>query len=142
MGLLSTVEYHCQMEQLPSFSAISIQRCITHNLSDATFELQGFTDRSEKGYTVVYLQVASNSGTITTRLLMAKTKVVPLKVVTLPKLEVCAAVLLYICLHLLLNTLTPVLQLDCIYAWSDSSVALSWIKMSSHIRNTHLSQTG
>uniref|UniRef100_A0A1I8NJ86 Integrase catalytic domain-containing protein n=1 Tax=Musca domestica TaxID=7370 RepID=A0A1I8NJ86_MUSDO len=84
-------------------------------------QLHGFSDASEKAYAaVVYVKCNGN-----VHLLTSKTKVNPIKNrKTLPKLELCAA-------HLLANLLKRV---RCnmkhnftIYAWSDSTIVLSWI---------------
>ena len=53
-----------------------------------------FVDASGLAYgAVCYVKVVSNSGKITTCLVRSKTKVVPLKAVTIPRLELLAATL-------------------------------------------------
>lgn len=55
----------------------------------------GFADASELAYgAVVYLRIRHSDGNITVELLASKTKVAPLHKVTLPRLELLAAVML------------------------------------------------
>ncbi|KAJ8895311.1 hypothetical protein PR048_000636 [Dryococelus australis] len=76
-------------------STISIPHCIIQPRANSAIELHGFTDSSEKGYAaVIYLRIVSVSGVVSTRLLLAKSKVAPLKKVTLPCLELCTALIL------------------------------------------------
>ncbi|KAL4083425.1 hypothetical protein QTP88_028741 [Uroleucon formosanum] len=57
--------------------------------------LCGFYDTSEKGYAaVVYLRVTDPSGATATYLLGAKTKLAPMKTMTIPRLELSGALLL------------------------------------------------
>ncbi|XP_025262231.1 uncharacterized protein LOC105250566 [Camponotus floridanus] len=69
-------------------------RWIQSGSSDEQLELHGFADASERGFAaVIYLRSAS-ANHISSHLLAAKTKVAPIKPVTLPRLELCAAALL------------------------------------------------
>lgn len=89
-------------------------------------ELHGFADASERAYVaVLYLRTATE-GDVRVSLLMAKTKVAPLKRVSIPRLELCAASLLAtIAVHAL-----AVLQMRTIpvHLWTDSTVTLGWIQ--------------
>ncbi|XP_011860069.1 PREDICTED: uncharacterized protein LOC105557430 [Vollenhovia emeryi] len=79
-------------------------------------ELHGFCDASEQGYgTVVYLRIVSFDG-ITIQLIGSKSKVAPLKSVTMPRLELCAALLLS----------------ELLAYRSDSTITLSWIRSPPH----------
>lgn len=61
---------------------------------DALYQLCGFADESEKAYAaVVYLRVETQHE-VKVHLVAARTDVAPLKGVTIPGLELCAALLL------------------------------------------------
>nr|CAH7719124.1 unnamed protein product [Callosobruchus chinensis] len=94
-------------------------------------ELHGFADASQKAYgACIYFRSIDATGKIQVNLLCAKSRVAPLKSVTIPRLELCAALLL----AQLFNKVTTSCRLnpDGIYLWSDSMVALNWIKSSPH----------
>lgn len=58
-------------------------------------ELVGFSDASMRAYgAVVYLRSIDREGKISVRLVASKSRVAPIKIVTLPRLELCASVLL------------------------------------------------
>lgn len=91
-------------------------------------DLHGFADASESGYAaVVFLRCAKDSDVRVSQLI-AKTRVAPLKKVTLPRLELCAAHLLAQLVHYCVSQLTNVLKIDSTVLWCDSTVALSWIQ--------------
>ena len=86
-----------------------------------------FNDASEKSYaTVAYLRSEEESGNIHTALITAKTKVAPLKVITLPRLELMSALIGSRLSQRVVTALKdPNLK---IYFWSDSTITLNWIK--------------
>ena len=117
--------------ELPELSSIRISRSLSLD-SHCRLELHGFCDASERGYgAVVYLRTVS-SGEARVQMLIAKSKVAPLKSQSLPRLELCAALLLSKLLSYLEEVLKPALSLDAIFAWSDSMVTLAWIRSSPH----------
>lgn len=92
--------------------------------ADALLELHGFCDASTKAYaSVVYLKVNSNE--IFISLVAAKTRVAPVKSITLPRLELQGALLLSELITTVLKTL-PVPS-HSVFLWSDSTITLSWI---------------
>ena len=90
-------------------------------------ELHRLADASRLGYAcAVYIRVVYTDGTISTALVYSKTKVAPLKSITIPKLELSGTLLLA-------RTLTHVaeqLELSVMEAhvWTDSAIVLNWLE--------------
>lgn len=89
-------------------------------------KLLGFCDASQKAYcAVVYLRVEFSNGDILCILLCAKTRVAPLKAITIPRLELLGACLL----SDLVSRVRKNYSLDVrdVFLFSDSMVVLSWL---------------
>lgn len=100
-------------------------------ISPLSYQLHEFSDASQNAYCAcVYLRTVSVDSTIYTQLVSAKTKVAPLKSVTIPRLELCGAVLLVRLMKQFVKSLS--VETICYY-WSDSKIVLSWLKL--HPRN-------
>ncbi|XP_070159689.1 uncharacterized protein [Polyergus mexicanus] len=92
----------------------------------ATVELHGFSDASQLAMAAaVYIKVTHHMTEPIITLVCAKTKVAPLKRLTIPRLELTAAVLLPRLISYVQRTLE--LAEIPIYLWTDSSVSLTWI---------------
>ena len=74
---------------------------------------------------VIYLRATSSHGCIQITLVISKTKVAPLKRLTIPCLELCGAKLLAQLLHHTSQALE--IPLSHVYAWCDSTIVLSWL---------------
>ncbi|XP_011859047.1 PREDICTED: uncharacterized protein LOC105556563 [Vollenhovia emeryi] len=112
--------------ELPILEEIKIPRWFHCHASVDTIEIHGFSDASERACAaVVYLRVV-NAGEAYISIVMAKTKVAPLKRVSLPRLELCAASLL----AKLIGHLQTSLELSAVptFLWTDSTVTLAWIR--------------
>lgn len=85
-------------------------------------QLHGFSDTSEDTYSaVIYLRQLDSDNVIHVSLVMAKTKVAPLKRLTIPRLELCGANLLH---HIKEVFAIPSSN---VFAWTDSMVVLGWL---------------
>ena len=90
-------------------------------------QLHGFSDASELAYAAaVYLRIVTIDDVVSVILVMAKTKVAPIKRLTVPRLELCGAVLLARLLYHVAKILS--VPLEQTYAWTDSVVVLSWLR--------------
>ncbi|KRZ08573.1 hypothetical protein T4B_14298 [Trichinella pseudospiralis] len=90
-------------------------------------ELHGFSDASERAYGgAVYIKMIDVEGRGVIKLVVAKSKVAPLKSVTLPRLELVAALVT----AKLISHVKQVIDLnmDRICCWSDSQITLCWIR--------------
>jgi hypothetical protein len=98
-------------------------------------ELHGFCDASEKAYgACVYLRSTNPGNQVWTRLLVARSKVAPLKTQTIPQLELSGALLLTSLLASIQKALTTKI-FRTVY-WTDSAIVLQWIKSSLHTLKT------
>ena len=89
-------------------------------------QLHGFSDASELAYSaVLYLRQVDSTGAVHIALVAAKTKVAPIKRQSIPRLELCGAVLLAQLLHHCQTTFE--LPLRDTFAWTDSTIVLNWL---------------
>lgn len=109
---------------LQSLNELRIPRWMKR-VRESRISLHGFADASEVGYgAVLYVRCETKEG-VTITLLASKTRVAPVKPVTIPRLELNAA--------LLLVNLKKRVQNQCnyrdvpCYLYTDSKVALCWI---------------
>ncbi|KAL7725084.1 hypothetical protein ACLKA6_016157 [Drosophila palustris] len=113
------------MEIIESFSSISrfsFPRLVLD--SQVAVEVHGFCDASIDAYgACVY--IISRTEQPFSRLLCSKSRVAPLKTLTVPKLELSGAMLLAQLMH---EIEKMTLFGSHYYCWSDSTVALSWIR--------------
>ena len=124
-------EWKDWVDDLCNLELIKINRCIKPKNfgSIARAELHHFSDASLEGYGACsYLRIIDEHNTIHVVLLMAKGRVVSTKPTTVPRLELQAAleaVRLSVMLKMELDT-----KIDQEYFWSDSSIAIGYIKNS------------
>ena len=89
-------------------------------------QLHGFCDASEQAYAgAVYLRAVDENNNPHIALIMANTKVAPIKRLTIPRLELCGATILAKLLHYVARILA--IPLENVFAWTDSTVTLSWL---------------
>ena len=107
--------------ELSSLSTIHIPRCYSSiGFSVSSMQLHGFSDASEEAYAgVVYL------GKVHPAIVMSKTRVSPIKRLSIPRLELCGAQLLTKLLCHVKKTLN--VPVTSVFAWTDSTIVLSWL---------------
>ena len=123
-------EWNKWVGALKSVKDIAFPRCIKPaHYSDAVLELHHFSDASEKAYGCCsYLRCIAKDGRIHTALILSKSRVTPIKPITIPRLELQAAVLATKVDALLRRELN--LQLNRSTFWVDSEIVLSYIQNS------------
>ena len=91
--------------------------------------LHGFGDASKGAYcAVVYLVYQLNDGSRHASLLTSKTRVAPLKQLTIPRLELMSATVLARLVDTVRKALEPQLKVSGTTYWLDSKTALCWIR--------------
>ncbi|XP_048483851.1 uncharacterized protein LOC125489994 [Plutella xylostella] len=126
-------EWQAFREDLVNLKRLAIPRC-TMTKPASSYSLHGFCDASELGFAaVLYLRSSNQDGSVSVHLLMAKSKVAPLRTrPTIPKLELCGAVLLVKLLNHVSLCLQRSVEFEEIVGWTDSMISLAWINTSPH----------
>ena len=104
-----------------------VPRCYYPKHADVvSIQLHGFCDASEDAYAgVVYFRAQDRLGNVYISLVISKTKVAPIKRLTIPRLELCGAKLLTQLLHHTQQALS--VPTESVFAWTDSTIVLSWL---------------
>ena len=121
-------------EQLPFIGEVNFNRVIIAPNS-TEIEMHGFCDASEKAYgACIYLRSTNAQGTHHISLVCSKSRVAPVNPVTLPRLELSAALLLARLYTSVKQALE--IQIKQTYLWSDSTITLHWINTEPHLLKT------
>ncbi|XP_051157421.1 uncharacterized protein LOC127279230 [Leptopilina boulardi] len=122
-------------DELPLVQNVKIDRKIVANDYRA-LQLHGFCDASEKAYgACIYLRSTNELGENCTQLICSKSRVSPLKKLSLPRLELCSALLLANLLEPTVRALRR-LNIEKTILWSDSTITIHWIRSSPHTLKT------
>ncbi|XP_052749335.1 uncharacterized protein LOC113519502 [Galleria mellonella] len=124
------------LKDLPVIESFNLKRFA---LGDSKIcSIHGFADASELGYgAAVYLRAVNNCGEVTVTLMMAKSRVSPVKSkLTIPKLELCGATLLVRLTKYVVDSIQNEVDIEDIVCWSDSTIVLSWLRISPHLLQT------
>jgi len=130
-------EWNQLHQTIPNLSQIKINRKVI--CTNATnIQIHGFCDSSERAYgACLYIRSTNDKKKTSCELLCATSKVAPLKQLTIPRLELCAATLL----SKLYKKVTHALNMPIneSYLWTDSSIVLIWIQGPSNKWKTFVS---
>ena len=125
----SKTEWERWANDLDNMTVVKFPRCLisTSPKSLRHLRLHHFADASELAYGVTsYLRAEDEEGHVTCTLVMAKSRLAPLKQQTIPRLELCAATLATRQDAMLRRELD--IQMDTSQFWSDSTLVLQYIK--------------
>ncbi|XP_055308877.1 uncharacterized protein LOC129572799 [Sitodiplosis mosellana] len=116
------------VSQFTVFSSFKIPRWIK-TTPKASIQLHGFSDASVDAYGAgIYIRCLNEDGTITTSLLISKSKVAPKIFQTIPRLELRAALILASLMMYVKQSLRHHhIDASNIHLWCDSKVVLSWL---------------
>ncbi|XP_055589164.1 uncharacterized protein LOC129741453 [Uranotaenia lowii] len=127
-------------DKLKELEEIIIPRCMFKNTTSEslkTLQLHTFVDASEAAYScVVYARIVDR-GIPKCAIVAAKTKVAPLKPLSIPRLELQAAVEGSRLTQKLVEALT--LPVNQRFLWSDSTTVLSWLRSDSRRYHQYVS---
>lgn len=94
--------------------------------SPLKIEIHAFSDASIQAYSAcIYIRSISHTEEVSVHLIMAKSKVAPPKPTTIPRLELCGALLSARLVGKVKTALR--LNVDSCYYWCDSTIVLGWI---------------
>ena len=88
-----------------------------------TCELHAFADASSQAYGVAVYAVFENGS----HLITAKARVAPIKPLTIPKMELTAALLAARLIKYICEAYSAELKFSHLYIWSDSQITLHWV---------------
>jgi hypothetical protein len=118
------------LDSLPTMSKVSIDRCFQpHDIDDSSkrIELHMFSDASEFAYAAaVYIRIYDEKGNSKCSLVIGKSRLAPIKSMSIPRLELAAAVVAVKLYQLVSQELD--LNVDARYFWTDSMIVLGYIR--------------
>lgn len=119
-------DWHKFRSELNKLEELRLPRWLGKTKSKQAVQIHGFCDASERAYAaVVYIKYINSDNTIRTTMVTSKTRVAPIKTISLPRLELCGAVLLANLLTSVKNSLQ--LYNTETFAWCDSEIVLAWL---------------
>ena len=114
-------------EEMEELKTVSFERCLSPNDVVGKPLLCIFSDASMDAFgACAYLRWETNNGDYQTRFVAAKSRVAPLKPLTVPRLELQAAVLASRLYKTILEELT--IEIEDVIFMTDSMISLSWIR--------------
>ena len=113
---------------MSEIESIKVSRCPFLTVkSPYSIQIHEFCDASENAFAAVtYLRIESATA-IKVSYLMAKTRVAPVKPVSILRFELMAAHSLAKLVRYVLDALKTQRTIDEVYLWSDSKIVLAWI---------------
>jgi hypothetical protein len=104
-------------EQIPKLNEVQINKKVIGCGEVSNKQVHGFPEASERAYAAcVYVRSVNDLGEVTVNLLSSKSRVAPIKQVSLPRLELCGALLLTRLIDKIILILN--LEVEKIHLWT------------------------
>lgn len=117
------VQWHNELSMLP---LVRIPRWMASTANSSSWSIHVFCDASKVAYSTVIFLRSVNGNVVNVQLMMAKSRIAPLKMMSIPRLELMAC-----CIGArLARVVTDSLEVKDlpVYFWTDSTTVLYWIK--------------
>lgn len=116
------------LQDVTELEQVAVPRCYFSSLPDSKEkEIHAFCDASQNAYAgLIYFRAVTPSGIAHALLVMAKTRVAPLKTTTIPRLELNGPLIAARLCSYVKQVLKYIIQRTI--CWTDSSAALHWVR--------------
>ena len=123
------LKWQTWLKDLQQTGKIEIPRCYYEGVEGEilSYSLHGFGDASKKAYSAVVYLVCQTTKGVYTRLLTSKTRVAPLKSLSINRLELMSAKILTALMSTVKSALSSQIKIDSVRYWLDSKTSLYWI---------------
>ncbi|XP_018576722.1 uncharacterized protein LOC108915233, partial [Anoplophora glabripennis] len=129
------LEFYNELRHLQD---IKLPRNVNPNNAQLTFDIHGFSDASEKAFgAAIYAVSSDKKGNMHSYLICSKSRISPLKTLSIPRLELNGALLLCKLTSIVKKALKE--KIRNTYHWTDSTIVLTWIKTPPHLLKTFIS---
>ena len=122
------LQWKAWVNDLSQVKYISVPRCLFTEDMILSCQLHGFGDASQRAYCAVIYAVYTTPSGSHTQLLCSKSRVAPLKQLSIPRLELLSARILSVLMSNVVNAFSQQVSIDEVRFWLDSKTALYWIK--------------
>ena len=125
---LQAQQWDIWKKDLKKLSEFKVPRWIKTRASTSSYQLHHFCDASMVAYGVVsYLVMKGEEGQVQSEIVMAKSRLAPIKVVSIPRLELLACTLAARQDRMLTQELSTQVKLQPAQFWTDSKIVLGYI---------------
>lgn len=131
-------EWKTYVSQVPLLTTFRLERQAT--ISQHSYhQLLGFSDASILGFAaVVYLRTLNPEGEVKVSLLIAKSRVAPLRTKSIPRLELQGALLLAQLIDYTSSILSDQIVIHDTFLFTDSTVVLAWLNTPTYKLQTYV----
>ncbi|XP_030752247.1 uncharacterized protein LOC115879487 [Sitophilus oryzae] len=124
--------WNSYFQNITQLKCLKIPRYIFHDNQISSVELHGFCDASRKAFgSCVYLRTIYLDNSVSCYLITSKSRVTPIKEVTIPRLELCGALLLSTLISRVKSIFKDRYNFHSVNLWTDSEIVLAWLKADS-----------